>query len=124
MKKRTNPTLLAAKEFNRRSVLKAGAAAGAVTLAGPALIDNALAAGGEIDILMWSDYLPPDFIAAFTAETGIKMNYTGIGSNEEIINKMKANKGQGYDIISPTNNRNLQWGPLELLQPIDCLYLL
>ena len=46
MNKKTNPTLLAAKEFNRRSVLKAGAAAGAVTLAGPALIDNALAAGG------------------------------------------------------------------------------
>ena len=42
-----------------------------------------------------------------------------IGSNEEIINKMKANKGQGFDIVSPTNNRNLQWGPLELLQPID-----
>ncbi|MGI9464854.1 MAG: extracellular solute-binding protein, partial [Aestuariivirgaceae bacterium] len=49
----------------------------------------------------------------------IKVNYTGIGSNEEIINKMKATKGQGFDIISPTNNRNLQWQPLELLQPID-----
>ncbi|EBA14469.1 Spermidine/putrescine-binding periplasmic protein [Roseobacter sp. SK209-2-6] len=68
---------------------------------------------------MWSDYLPPEFIAGFEAKTGIKVNYTGIGSNEEIINKMKATKGQGFDIVSPTNNRSLQWGPLELLKPFD-----
>ena len=119
MNKKTSPTLLAARDFNRRSVLKAGAAAGAVALSGPALVQNAFSASGEINILMWSDYLPDDFIANFTKDTGIKINYTGIGSNEEIINKMKANKGQGFDIVSPTNNQNLEWGPLELLQPID-----
>jgi len=32
---------------------------------------------------------------------------------------MKATNGQGFDIVSPTNNRNLQWEPLSLLQPID-----
>ena len=32
---------------------------------------------------------------------------------------MKATKGQGFDIVSPTNNRSLQWEPLELLQPFD-----
>ncbi len=107
------------KTISRRSVLKTGAAAGAVTLAAPALIDNALSASGEIDILMWSDYLPDDFIKGFADATGIKINYTGIGSNEEIINKLKANKGQGFDIVSPTNNQGLEWGPLELLQPFD-----
>ena len=111
-------TLAAAKRFNRRTVLQAGAAAGAVSVAGPAFITSALGAG-EINILMWSDYLPDTFIKEFTAETGIKINYTGIGSNEEIINKMKANKGQGFDICSPTNNQGLEWGPLQLLQPID-----
>ncbi len=119
MTKKTNPTLKAAKAFNRRTLLKSGAAAGAVALAGPALIRNALAAGGEINILMWSDYLPEKFVKEFAAKTGIKINFTGIGSNEEIINKMKANKGQGFDLCSPTNNRNLQWAPLELLQPFD-----
>jgi spermidine/putrescine transport system substrate-binding protein len=100
-------------------MLKTGAATAAVTLAAPALVRDAFSSSGEVDILMWSDYLPDGFIAAFTKETGIVINYTGIGSNEEIINKMKANKGQGADICSPTNNRNLQWAPLELLQPID-----
>ena len=106
-------------QFSRRSVLKGATTVGAAALATPMFVKNALASSGEVNILMWSDYLPPEFIAGFEAETGIKVNYTGIGSNEEIINKMKATKGQGFDIISPTNNRSLQWGPLELLQPFD-----
>ncbi len=112
-------TGLAGNSVSRRTILKTGAAFGATALAAPAYIQNALAASGELNILMWSDYLPPDFLEEFTKKTGIKVNYTGIGSNEEIINKMKATKGQGFDIVSPTNNRNLQWGPLNLLQPVD-----
>lgn len=101
---------------NRRSFLKTGSA----VLAAPALVSTkALASSGELNVLMWSDYLPDDYLADFTAETGITVNYTGIGSNEEIINKMKASNGAGADIISPTNNRSLQWGPTELLQPFD-----
>ncbi|WP_298904894.1 extracellular solute-binding protein [uncultured Aliiroseovarius sp.] len=106
-------------KFSRRSVLKGATTMGAAALATPLYVKNALASSGEINILMWSDYLPPEFIAGFEAETGIKVNYTGIGSNEEIINKMKATKGQGFDIVSPTNNRSLQWEPLELLKPFD-----
>ncbi|NIP89654.1 MAG: extracellular solute-binding protein, partial [Gammaproteobacteria bacterium] len=68
---------------------------------------------------MWSDYLPPGFLKAFEEKTGIKINYTGIGSNEEIINKMKATKGRGVDICSPTNMRSPQWIELGLLQPFD-----
>lgn len=104
---------------SRRNVLKTATAVGAFTVAGPAIVKNAFSSSGELNILMWSDYLPEPFIADFAKETGIKINYTGIGSNEEIINKMKANKGQGFDIVSPTNNQGLEWGPLELLQPWD-----
>lgn len=112
-------TVLAAKKFNRRNVLKAGAAAGAFAATAPGIVSNAYAASGEINILMWSDYLPDTFIKGFKEATGIKINFTGIGSNEEIINKMKANKGQGFDLVSPTNNQGLEWGPLKLLQPFD-----
>jgi len=103
--------------LGRRAVLKGAVAAAAV---GPWVVRRkALASSGEVNILMWSDYLPPGFISAFEDKTGIKINYTGIGSNEEIINKMKATKGRGFDIVSPTNVRSLQWQPLELLQPFD-----
>ncbi len=105
--------------ISRRNVLRNGAALGVAGVAAPAIVSNALSSSGEVNVLMWSDYLPDDYIANFTDETGITINYTGIGSNEEIINKMKANNGQGFDIVSPTNNRNLQWQPLGLLQAVD-----
>jgi spermidine/putrescine transport system substrate-binding protein len=116
---KTEETAGAARDFTRRTILK-GAAAGVALAAGPFVISRqALSASGEINILMWSDYLPSDFIAEFEKSSGIKVNYTGIGSNEEIINKMKATKGRGFDIISPTNVRSLQWYPLGLVQPFD-----
>ena len=73
----------------------------------------------EVNVLLWSDYCPPGFLKSFKEKTGITVNFTGIGSNEEIINKMKATKGKGFDVCSPTNMRSLQWEPLGLLQPID-----
>ena len=102
----------------RRKVIK-GAGVAAATIAAPWVISSKAWAASELNILMWSDYLPESFIEGFKAETGIQINFTGIGSNEEIINKMKANKGQGYDLVSPTNNQGLEWGPLQLLQPFD-----
>ncbi len=107
------------QNLTRRSVLKGATTMGAAALATPLYVKNALASSGEINILMWSDYLPEKFLNEFQSATGIKVNYTGIGSNEEIINKMKATKGQGFDIVSPTNNRSLQWEPLDLLKPFD-----
>ena len=104
-------------KVSRRTVLK-GAAAAAAT--GPWIVSpKVLASSGEVNVLMWSDYLPPGFLKAFEADTGIKVNYTGIGSNEEIINKMKVTKGEGIDIASPTNMRSLQWEPLDVLQAFD-----
>lgn len=107
------------RRLGRRAILKSGAAAGVAALASPALVSNAFASSGEVTLMDWSDYWPEDMLEKFTAETGIKVNYIGIGSNEELINKMKAAQGAGADLIGPTNNRSLQWGPLGLLQPFD-----
>lgn len=104
--------------IRRRSVLK-GALASAAAMGPWVISPKALASSGEVNVLMWSDYLPPGFLKAFTDKTGITVNYTGIGSNEEIINKMKATKGRGIDICSPTNMRSPQWIELGLLQPFD-----
>jgi spermidine/putrescine transport system substrate-binding protein len=104
---------------NRRAFLKTSTAAGVAAVASPALVSKAFASSGELNLMDWSDYWPDDMLADFTSKTGIKVNYVGYGSNEELINKMKASNGTGADIIGPTNNRNLQWGPLDLLQPWD-----
>ena len=112
-------TQLAAKAFTRRTVIKGAAAAGAVAAVGPFYVKDAFSSSGEINIMMWSDYLPESFTKAVMDKTGIKINFTGIGSNEELLNKLKASKGQGYDIVSPTNDRAPQWGVEKLVQPID-----
>lgn len=105
--------------FNRRAFLQSTAAIGA-GVAMPAIVSpGALASSGEVNVLMWSDYLPESFVKGFTDKTGIKINFTGFGSNDEVLNKMKSTNGQGFDICTPTVNRNLQWKDLGLVKAFD-----
>jgi len=104
-------------EINRRDLLKGTAATVTLAAAGSLLTNSkALASSGEVNVLMWADYLPSEWRDEFTNKTGIKINFTGVGSNEEIISKMKTG---GFDICSPTNNRSPVWADLDLLQPWD-----
>ena len=104
---------------SRRKVLKSTSAAALSVLAAPALISQARSSSGELNVLMWSDYLPKRFLSAFRDQTGIKVNHSPIGSNEALMEKMKASGGAGYDLACPSSHRNLQWAPLGLLQPFD-----
>lgn len=119
MSNKHSPTNKAIPGLKRRDFLRYAGVAGIAVGSAPAIVSQALSQSGELNVLLWSDYLPPTFLDAFTKGTGIKVNYTGIGSNEEIINKMKATKGEGFDLCSPTNLRALQWENLGLLQPFD-----
>jgi len=107
------------RNISRRGVVKGSAAAGAVALFAPAYVRNALSSSGEINVMFWSDELPEDLLKSFTEKTGIKVNFTGFGSNEELLNKMKSTKGEGFDLISPTLNRVPQWKELGVTQPWD-----
>ncbi len=115
--KKINKTLKAAK-VSRRSVLKGAAATGAAAAIGPWYIPNAFAAP-VVNVLMWGEYLPDSVVADFKAKTGITVNHTKIGDNGEIISKMKAGGGAGYDLASPTNMRALQWADLGVFAPFD-----
>ncbi len=109
-----------ATEIGRRNFIKATTAAAAAAAAGPWIISSeVLAASGQVNCAIWTDYIPAKVIADFTRKTGIKVNYRKLGSNEELINQMKATKGDGVDLCSPTSNRSHQWQPLDLLQPFD-----
>ena len=93
-------TQLAAKAFTRRTVLKSAAAAGAIAAVAPYVIGSeARAASGELNIMMWSDYLPAPFKDKFERESGVTIKHTPYGSNEELINKIKATRGRGFDLI-------------------------
>jgi len=107
------------RHISRRGVVKGSAAAGAVALFAPAYVKNALSSSGELNVMFWSDELPEDLLKSFTDKTGIKVNFTGFGSNEELLNKMKSTKGEGFDVISPTLNRVPQWKELGVTQAWD-----
>ena len=81
-KKSNHPTLKAAKKFNRRTAMKRGAAFAAFAGAGPMFVKNAFAASsGEVNVVMWGEYLPDSVVADFKAKTGITVNHTKIGDN-------------------------------------------
>ena len=108
-------TARAAKGFSRRTVLKSAAAAGTFAALGPYLLtDEAKAASGELKVLIWTGYIPQSVREKFEADTGVSIKVTNYGSNEELLNKLKATKGRGFDLISPTLNREPQWNPLGL----------
>jgi spermidine/putrescine transport system substrate-binding protein len=116
---RTRDTLLAARAFNRRTMLKGAAAAGAVTLGFPMIVKDAFSSSGEINLLMWSDEFPGEVIPNFEKATGIKVNQTPFSQNEEQINKLQATGGEGFDICQPTANRAPQYKDLQVLAPWD-----
>ena len=58
----------------------------------------------KLRILTWADYVPADVIAAFKKETGIAVEVT-LSNNEEMISKLRATGGAGYDIAQPSQDR-------------------
>jgi spermidine/putrescine transport system substrate-binding protein len=56
-----------------------------------------------INVFVWGDILEPSVIADFEKETGIKINLSYYSSNEELIVKLKATRGEGYDLIVPSD---------------------
>ena len=111
-------TAQAAKAFNRRAVVQGVMATASIAALGPFVIRDAFAAA-EINAIVWTHYLTDDFLKSFRKKTGIKVNVTLLGSNEELLSKMKTSKGRGFDLITPTLNRKGQWIDLGLLQPWD-----
>ncbi len=112
-------TAKAARTFSRRTLIKHAIGVGAIATGGPWIVRDAFSSSGKVDVLCWTGYLPEAFLKDFEKSTGIKTNYITLGSNEELINKMKASKGRGYDVITPTVHRKGQWIDLKLTQPWD-----
>ncbi len=58
----------------------------------------------KLRIISWADYVPADLVAAFKAETGIEVEVT-LSNNEEMISKLRATGGAGYDLAQPSQDR-------------------
>lgn len=103
--------------FSRRSMLKGSAA----LLAAPAILraHDALASSGQVDVFAWGDYVNEDMIKMFEGDTGIKVNLSTFGSNDEAENKLRAAGGKGFDVIFPSVTNGPNYYPDGLLAPLD-----
>jgi putrescine transport system substrate-binding protein len=54
-----------------------------------------------LNVYNWSDYIEPTVIADFEKETGIKVNYEVMDSNELLETKLLAGR-TGYDVVVPS----------------------
>ena len=87
-------------KLDRRTVLKSSAA----VIAAPAILraHDALASSGTVRAFAWQDYIQPNIKEKFEADTGITMELTTFGSNDEAESTIRANGGRGFDVIFPS----------------------
>ncbi len=86
--------------LSRRSALKLGTAA----LAAPMILraTDALASSGSVKVLAWQDYIQPNIAEKFEKDTGIKLELTTFGSNDEAESTIRAAGGKGFDVVFPS----------------------
>ncbi|MBF5059611.1 extracellular solute-binding protein [Candidatus Neptunochlamydia vexilliferae] len=72
-----------------------------------------------IDVFAWSEAFFPETIEAFTNETGINVRMHYYTSNEELLTKLRACKGKGYDLIIPSDYTVKILIDEEMLKPLD-----
>ena len=102
--------------FTRRAILATGAAA----LATPLIARRSLASSGEVNVFAWGDYFQDGKIPeAFTKATGIKVNVSTYGANEEAASKLRAAGGKGFDILFPSVDTRPNYDEGNLLAEID-----
>ena len=108
--------------FSRRRFLQ-GSAAGAGILAAPALISSkALASSGELNFTGWAGYpaMAETVMPAFTAASGIKVNFTEQPDQDTMFAAAKvAIEAGGIDVIEPTIDRVGAWNTNGLLGAWD-----
>ncbi len=55
--------------------------------------------GGELNLYTWEGMFPQELLDAFTAETGIKINYSSFDTNETMLSRLQAAEGGDYDLV-------------------------
>jgi putrescine transport system substrate-binding protein len=78
---------------------KEPAAPAAPTAAAPAAVEEE----AVLNVYNWSDYIAPETVAKFEAETKIKVTYDEMDSNETLETKILAGD-TGYDIVVPSSS--------------------
>jgi spermidine/putrescine-binding protein len=68
----------------------------------PAVEFQAEVTSTELNLFVWTEYIPPDMLECFELVTGITVNRDEFSSNEEMYAKVSAG-GTAYDLLQPTD---------------------
>lgn len=91
----------------------------ATLLAVPALFASSQILADELRLLTWGGYAPDEVVEAFEKETGIEVKVTK-SNNEDMISKLRATGGGGFDLAQPSQDRVTGAQELyDIYKPID-----
>ena len=74
---------------------------------------------GELNIFVWTEYVPDSVIKKFQKETGIKVNVSTYSSNEDMLSKVKSESAGAYDIVQPSDYMVEQMISQDMLAELD-----
>ncbi|MEG1380947.1 MAG: spermidine/putrescine ABC transporter substrate-binding protein [Ruthenibacterium sp.] len=99
MKKILSLTLILALALT--ALVGCGAASSAPAVSGAASSAPAASATGdaELNLFTWEGMFPQEVLDGFTAETGIKVNYSSFDTDETMLAKLETAKGGDYDLV-------------------------
>lgn len=92
----------------------------AVAVTSVGLVLAATSAQAEtLRLLTWGGYAPEKVVEMFKAETGIDVEVTN-SNNEEMISKLRATDGAGFDLAQPSQDRiTSAQEEFDIYKPID-----
>jgi spermidine/putrescine-binding protein len=73
----------------------------------------------EINLLTWEGYASPKIVKGFEQQTGIKVNVTQIGSDDELFAKLRASGGKNVDVVAVNRTYLDQLSKTKQIVPID-----
>jgi len=79
------------------------------------------AAGGggrQVNLYIWTNYLPDEVVAGFEKRTGIHVNVDTYASNEALLDKVQSGVAD-YDVVVPSDYMLKILIPQKLLHPLD-----
>ena len=86
---------------------------------GLAALTTTTAGAADLVISNWDGYMAPDAMDAFKAATGIAGELVKHATNEEIMGKLVASGGKGYDVVFVSSPFAEVLNKLGLAEPID-----
>jgi spermidine/putrescine-binding protein len=101
--------------MNRRTFLRNTSLA---SLAATAGCGKKKAPANELNIYIWTEYLPDSVVQEFTKRTGIKVNLETYDSNEAMEQKLQSGVS-GFDLVVPSDYMVSRLSAQKLIAPLD-----